>query len=208
MKLTGWKMMMGVIVGVLVGDGCQKPPPPPPPPPPPAWEVPADRPAQVSELSQRIERLNQAISELPGTSQDEHQQSAAEILDNLSKILRLAQGSDVTPKFMNRINVVDEAHAVQVQPDMSAARAEASENEAVRAALDILQPIAVRDEPKDDRLAGLFNSALTKLDAMYATTGPMHDLAAKEGFQALSRVLSRLSDDLVGQFGAAQQVTS
>lgn len=202
MKLTGWQTMIGAILALVVGDGCQPPKPPPPPPPPPVWQVPGDRSAQVSELTERIGILNQTIAQLPGKSQQEHQQIAAEVMDDLWKILRLAQGTTVTPEFMNRIQLVNDAQAVLSHMNMEPTRAEASENEAVRAALDILEPIAARDEPADTVLAGLFNQARVKLDGMYAVTGPMHDLAAKDGFEALSRLLSRMNDDLMGQFGA------
>src|ERR1700722_17247253 len=136
MKLIGWQTMMGVVLAMVVGDGCQPPKPPPPPPPVPVWQVPDERAAQVSELSERIESLNQSIAQLPGTSQGDHQRTAAEILDNLSKILRLAQGTSVTPEFMNRIQLVNDAQAVLAHTNMEPTRAEASENEAVRAALD------------------------------------------------------------------------
>jgi hypothetical protein len=203
MKLIGWQTMIGAGLAMLIGDGCRQPPPPPPPPPPPVWEVPADRPAQVSELTARIAALNQAIEKLPGKSQEEHQQIAVEVLDNLSKILRLAQGSAVNPQFMNRIHLVNDSKAVLARTDMEPTRAEASENEAMRAALDILEPVAARDEPKDVELGEWFNGVRAKLDAMYSATGPMHDLAAKDGFAALSKLLGRMNEDLTSEFGTA-----
>jgi hypothetical protein len=195
---------IGLITGLLVmATGCRKPPPPPPPPPPPVWQVPAERTDQVRELSERVEEYKTTVAQLDGKSTEQHQRDVAGILDNLSKILRLAQGSVEAPQFRNRVNVIEDGQAVLAQPDMQRSRAEASENEAVRASLDILEPIVTRVAGDDKELPSLLNTARVKLDAMYSATGPMHDLAADDGLQAVSRILEQLSKDLFAQFGEA-----
>jgi hypothetical protein len=180
------------VAAVLVA-GCQKPPPPKPPPPPIVWTVPDDRPDQVRDLSERVELYKSAVAELPGQTTREHQQSATAILDQLAKILRLAQGSNVTPEFANRISVVEKArNLTSLHP---------SENEAVRASIDILESIAARDAAADQDLAPLIAGARAKLEAMYTEDGPVHDVLANEAYDAIGRILTRLNDDLSAQFG-------
>jgi hypothetical protein len=192
--MMGRKITIGMLAAVLV-FGCHKPPPPKPPPPPVVWTIPDDRTDQVRDLSERVAQYNSAVADLLGQTTQQHQESAAAILDQLAKILRLAQGSNVTPEFASRISVVEGAsRRTALQP---------SENEAMRASVDILDSIIARDAAGDQQLAPLMADARAKLEPMYTEEGPMHNLVAADTYEAVGKVLSRLGDDLSAQIGIA-----
>jgi len=180
-----------------LGAGCQKPKPPPPAPPPVVWTPPKDRASQVRELVGLVNDVDRDANQLPGSSFDEHRQVVARLLKNLSESLRLAQGSSASvPEFANRLGVVDASQAVIADSGIERPRLEAAENDAVRAAIDALDQIATQQMPDDKQLAQQLDAARAKLDTMYKTPGPMHDLEAADGFKLLSQILRRVSDDL------------
>src|SRR4051812_42959836 len=120
---------------LMMAGGCHKPPPPPPPPPPQVWHPPTDRPEQLQELSQRVDEFDSSLADLPGRTTEDHRKMVADALKNLSKILRLARGSDVSPQFTNRVAVVDSSQETLLHSDLARPTLEAAENEAVRASI-------------------------------------------------------------------------
>lgn len=188
---------------LIVGGGCAKPPPPPKPVPPPVWQAPTDRPAQARELVEITNAIEREINQLPGSSREEHRQVVSRLLKQLSRGLRLAQGqASSSPEFLNRIGVIDSSQAAIDDKQIEAARLEAAENEAVRSAVVVLDQIALKQLPDDERIKQLLQTTHGKLDAMYRTPGPMHDLVATDGFQFLSQVLRRVSDGLMERYGS------
>src|SRR4051794_27598096 len=85
-------LRIAAAASLLMIAGCTKPKPPPPPAPAPVWKAPESRASQTQELAQRVGELDSSLANLPGESMDDHRQRVAEILKNLSKILRLAEG--------------------------------------------------------------------------------------------------------------------
>ena len=196
---------IGLLAGTAaLGVGCQKPKPPPPAPPPVVWTPPKDRSSQARELVGLVNDVDRDANQLPGSSFDEHRQIVARLLKNLSEALRLAQGPSASrPEFANRLGVVDASQAVIADSGIERPRLEAAENDAVRAAIDALDQIATQQMPDDKQLAQQFDGARAKLDTMYKTPGPMHDLEAADGFKLVTQILRRVSDDLSERYGSS-----
>jgi len=193
--------LLAAVALFITASGCHETPPPPPPPPPPVWQPPTSRADQTRELSQRVEELNASLAGLPGESTEEHRKMAADIFENLSKILRLAMGNDANPQFNNRIAVIDGSQATLSNANLPRPQLEASENEAVRASIAALEQIQAKFLSDDDTISSLLEQARAQLDAMYKTGGPMHDLVAADGIHAVNDVVQRVNSDLVERYG-------
>ena len=186
---------------LLAAGGCHKPPPPPPPPPPAVWHPPTNRADQLREMSQRVEEMNSALGDLPGSSTEDHRQRADDILKNLAKVLRLAEGNNASPEFENRLAVVEASEATLSHANLPRPQMEASENEAVRASIAALEQITGRYLGDDEKIPPMLDTAKGQLDSMYTIGGPMHDLVASDGLRAVGEVIKRVSSDLIERNG-------
>ncbi len=184
--------------------GCHKAPPPPPPPPPVVWQVPAGHPEQVGELAQRADDIDQTLAQLPGSTLTDHRHIVIDLLANVSKALRLAAGTQTTYAFDNRASLIDHSRAALRQQGVERPQIEAAENEAARAMLDAMDEIVAKHLSDDDQLAAMIQTVREKLDPMYSTDGPMHELVATDEFKGIGQAIRRMSDDLVERFGATK----
>jgi hypothetical protein len=194
--------LVGILAGaLLICSGCRTAPPPAPPPPPKPWSEPPARTLQVRELADRNKQLQDQLAQLPGSSADEHRQIVAGIFDNFSKMVQLAQGTDMPPNFTNRLMVIIGAQEVLSDSSIPRERMEAVENDGTYAILSSLQQIIDAHLWDDQQLPPMLDDASVAVKQMEFTRGPMHDLDASTALKALGAVMQRVSDDLYEEFG-------
>jgi hypothetical protein len=146
--------------------------------------------------------FSQYIDEMPGTGGAEHRRLLVASLDELSKILRLANGSVESPEFINRIGVIDAAEKTASLPSIPRARMEAVENQALHSAYQALSEITTRYLFDDDQLPPLLDAVNDKVSTATGVIGPMHDLDATDAFGAIQAAVQRITDDMVARFTA------
>ncbi len=192
MKLTKELACAGLVVGMLLSCGCE---PPAPTKTESAVAVPT-RNDQMKQLQQEAGQFHEQVAQLPGSNSQEHWQIVGTALDSLAKILELAQGPGATLDFANHLDLVQASRATIGQADVPAQRAEAAENEAIRASIDSLEQIAAAHLPEDHHLEELVDAARATLGRLYSDSGPLHDLSAAKSMTAVDRIVERISQDM------------
>jgi hypothetical protein len=192
MNLTKPLAFAALSIGMFLSCGCEGPAPAKPQA---AAASTPNRAEQMQMLEQQAVQFHQQVAQLPGSDSEQHRQIAGTALDSLAKILALAQGPSPTLDFANHLDTVEASRAAIQQADVSTHRAEAAENEAIRASIDSLEQIAVARLPDDHRLAELVDAARGTLGQLYSQSGPFHDLSAAKSFTAVDRIVERLSQD-------------
>ena len=182
--------------------GCQAPPKPapPPPPPPPAMTVPQQRAADADAYRAALTRFDAPVAELPGHTQADHRRLAAAALSALTDALRLAYGTDPSPSFADDIAVLDAAARVVAIDGVPRTRMEASENQALHAAVAAAGEVATRVLFDDADLPPLVSAAGDRADAARVTQGPLHDGDVTDALRSLDVALHRVGDDLHDRF--------
>jgi hypothetical protein len=183
-------------LGAALLAGCKAPPPPPPPAPPPVvWQPPMNRTARIAELSGRAANFHDLVDQLPAPTSDDHRRITAMALDELVKILRLAEGPHEPPGFDNTVGVVSSAEEAVGASALSLRRSQVAETEGIRAAFDALQQIHDTKLRDDDQLAGMLNGVQASLDSLQASTGAFHDSAADDALRVIDGIVMRVDAD-------------
>jgi hypothetical protein len=202
MKHPGkWTALAVVMTATLMG--CETHKPAPPVRMAPAFSVPDNRSAATAALTERTAAFNDAVGDMPGATGGDHREALTAALDELSKILRLANGPVESPEFANRILVIDSAAKTTANPTIPRTRMEALENEALTAASKALAELTSRYLYDDDQLPPMLDALNTACGTALSTNGPGHDLDATEAFRDVATVVQRINDDMVERFGTS-----
>jgi hypothetical protein len=198
MKHTG-KTVAAALIGTLL-LGCQPPPKPAPPAPVPSFSVPDSRAKATTALVTQTDQFDTDVERLPGVSAEEHRQILLALLDNLPKILRLANGPTESPDLQNRLSVIEGAKKTINDSGVDRRRMEAVENQALQAAAPALANIVSQYLYDDDQMPALLQTLNDKIDIAAGSVGPMHDLDATNAFTAMQAVVDRLTADMAERY--------
>ncbi len=195
-----WAATLAVTAAAVV-LGCEEPPKPTPPAmPPPAWHPPADRRAGTGELLQDVAAYDDQVAMLPGPDGGVHRRATADLLANLSRILRLAAGDHPSPGYADAVGVVTHAAHTVAIPGVPTGRVEAAENQALRATASALDEVAARVVYGDAGMKPYVDAVHAATDVAMTSSGPRHDDDATAGFRAVQAALHRVGADLNATF--------
>ncbi len=198
-----------IALAMTVGAGCRSATKPSPPAPAPvAWKAPVTRADSTAELAPLADEFDQQVGQLPGDNGTDHRRLTLSMLDNLIRILELANGPDQSPAFANRIGVIKSSRDSLNDQTIPRPRMEASENQILVAAVDALDEVSTRFLFDDDKLPDLVKTAREKVSAALKSQGPIHDIDASAGFGAVRALVRAEADGFIERFGTFEQRTA
>ena len=170
------------------------------PAPPAAPSFPTSPADAAAALVTQTQQFDNDVESLPGASAEEHRQILSAILNELPRLLQLANGSKESPEFQNRLSVIDAAARTVAEPGIDRRRMEAVENQALQSAAPALAQITALHFFDDDQLPPLQQMLSDKVDAAAHSVGPVHDLDATNAFVAMQAVVDRINGDMSDMF--------
>ena len=200
LRRASWAATVAITATALLG--CEEPPKPMPPAmPPPAWRPPADRTAGTAELVKDLSTYDEQVAVLPGPDGGVHRRATADLLANLSRILRLAAGDHPSPGYADAVGVVTQSGRTIAIPGVPTGRVEAAENQALRATATALDEVVARVVYDDAAgMKPLTDAVHAATDVAMTSSGPRHDEDATTAFKAVQAALHRVADDLSATF--------
>jgi hypothetical protein len=154
-------------------------------------------------LKEQNSKLADSIAMLPGDNAEAHRRIMVDVLDNLPRALRLANGAVESPEFSNAIGTIESAHQTADVYHVPTSRLQAVENQALLAAAAALHEIRDRKMFDDDQLPAMLDNLNKDINKATNTIGPLHDVDVTHAFNTLENVLQRVTNDMNERFGAA-----
>jgi hypothetical protein len=189
----------------LAAAGCPKqrstlrPPPQLNPPPP----VERSAEVRVDELGERAQQLARTAERLPGRTADEHRALAAQAFADLSQLLPILFGPNVTGVQRQQLRVVENARS-QLSARSNLAP-EPTIDTGLRAARDALSGLGrggFYDHPDLARTLDRIDKTVSDLDA---TRGARHEVAVTDVVTLMSQAVNQMTEALNERLGNGTQ---
>ncbi|MEO6437476.1 MAG: hypothetical protein ABIP55_17160 [Tepidisphaeraceae bacterium] len=193
---------------LAIGCGQKKDPSRTGGPPADALASPAmsDTGVRMSELRQRAQELADVAARMPGRNAAEDRQLAAQAFEKAVASLELLAGPQPGGAFRQQLRIIGNTRNV-----LKSAASDLSTDPAVDSGLRSVQQalVGVRERlfPDNDKVRPPLDALAGRVNELDSVRGPLHSLVAAQAFEATSKVIDTMAQEMEGRADATSNVT-
>jgi hypothetical protein len=157
--------------------------------------------ARMSELRRRAQELGEVAQRMPGRDPAEDRRLTAEAFDKSAASLELLGGPAPGGAFRQQLRIIDNTRSFLrgVSQDVSV---DPAVDSGLRSLHGGLSSVRERLFPTDEKVRAQLDALSARLGELDAVRGPLHSLVVAQSFEAASKVVDTMAQELEGRADA------